>query len=248
MSALAALRQVQLAFSKEVLYLDGGWGTLVAGLTEKGKSLGVHLETDAGVEHVEPGFVRLAGGRKISAAGIVLAAGWDAVDSLTNRRLFSPVTARMSLLDLGLRRLPDKAAHYGLGVDSPFYLSVHSLWASLAPSGGALVHIGKYLNSGDSATRNELEQFADFLIPGWREEVEVIRFLPKMVANGGVMTLAGRPDVDALKLDGIAICGDWVGPEGMLADASVSSSLRAAALVEERKEEGHIILQTANTR
>lgn len=92
------------------------------------------------------------------------------------------------------------------------------------------MHIGKYLSPGERGRQIELEAFADLLIPGWRQEVEVIRFLPDPVANGGVIVPSG-PDVDVLRLEGVAICGDWVGPEGMLADASVSSALRAAASV-----------------
>jgi phytoene dehydrogenase-like protein len=244
-SARAALQQMQLAFSKPVWYLDGGWGTLVEELIKKARSLKVHMETNSGVENVYPGLVCLVSGRTISASGTILATGWEGVDRLTSRRLLSPVKSRMALLDLGLRRLPEKASHWGLGVDSPFYLSVHSVWASLAPPGAALVHVGKYLRSDGTATRNELEEFTDLLIPGWRKEAEVTRFLPNMVANGGVITLAGRPDVSALKLDGIAICGDWVGPEGMLADASVSSALQAAAWLEKSQDAGCAVLQAA---
>jgi phytoene dehydrogenase-like protein len=244
-SARAALQQMQLAFSKGVWYLDGGWGTLVEGLIKKARSLNVHMETNAEVEHVYPGLVRLVNGQKFSASGTILATGWEGVDRLTSRRLLSPVKSRMALLDLGLRRLPDNAAHYGLGVDSPFYVSVHSVWASLAPPGAALVHVGKFLGSDGVATRNELEEFTDLLLPGWRKEAEVTRFLPNMVANGGVITLAGRPDVSALKLDGIAICGDWVGPEGMLADASVSSALQAAAWLEKSEDAGCAVSQAA---
>ena len=244
-SARAALQQMQLAFSKGVLYLDGGWGTLVEGLIKKARSLNVHMETNAYVEHVYPGLVHLVNGQTISASGAILATGWEGVDRLTSRQLLSPVKFRMALLDLGLRRLPDNAAHYGLGVDSPFYLSVHSVWASLAPQGAALVHVGKFLRSDGTATRNELEEFTDLLIPGWRKEAEVTRFLPNMVANGGVITLAGRPDVSALKLDGIAICGDWVGPEGMLADASVSSALQAAAWLDKSEDVGCAVSQAA---
>ena len=36
-------------------------------------------------------------------------------------------------------------------------------------------------------------------------------------------------------MENVAVAGDWVGPEGMLADAAVSSALRAAAMVQRRK-------------
>lgn len=82
-----------------VLYLDGGWETLVKGLAETRRSLGVRFETDAAVEYVEHGSVRLANGRTISAEGVILAAGWERVKLLTNLQLLRPVRARMALLD-----------------------------------------------------------------------------------------------------------------------------------------------------
>jgi phytoene dehydrogenase-like protein len=240
-AADAAIRQMQLAFSKGVLYLNGGWGTLVSGLMEKAASLGIQLETDASVKQIEGCTVKLADGRCVSGAGIVIAVSRDAIGQLTTSGLPASTSARMALLDLGLRRIPDSSVQFALGADSPFYFSVHSRWASLAPSGAALVHVGKYLNSQDCATRGELEQFADSVIPGWRTESEFARFLPNMVANGGIPTLAGQPDVDALKMKQVAICGDWVGPEAMLADASVGSALRAAEWIQSgQKLEGPI--------
>jgi phytoene dehydrogenase-like protein len=231
-AADAAIRQMQLAFSKGALYLDGGWGTLVSGLMEKAASLGVQFETTAPVKQIEGCSVKLADGRCVSGAGIIIAVSRDAIDQLTTSRLPASMSARLAVLDLGLRRIPDTSVAFALGVDLPFYFSVHSIWASLAPPGAALVHIAKYLNPQDSATRDELEQFADSVIPGWRAESQIARFLPNMVGNGGIPTLAGRPDVDALKMERVAICGDWVGPEAMLVDASVGSALRAAEWIQ----------------
>jgi phytoene dehydrogenase-like protein len=34
--------------------------------------------------------------------------------------------------------------------------------------------------------------------------------------------------------DGLYVVGDWVGPDGMLADASLASAKRAAALIAQR--------------
>jgi hypothetical protein len=46
-------------------------------------------------------------------------------------------------------------------------------------------------------------------------------------ADGG---LAGRPGPVLAELPRVFIAGDWVGEEGQLADASVASARRAAAL------------------
>jgi hypothetical protein len=52
---------------------------------------------------------------------------------------------RLVCLDVALSSLPDKDALFALGVDRPLYFSVHSAYAKLAPKGGALIHIAKYL-------------------------------------------------------------------------------------------------------
>jgi hypothetical protein len=97
--------------------------------------------------------------------------------------------------------------------------------------------MAKYLaaDSDPAADRAELEQFADLLAPGWRDHVAVSRFLPAMTVSHALPTQEGRPDVDALSKDGIAIAGDWVGPDNMLTDATVSSALRAASMVQKSK-------------
>jgi hypothetical protein len=57
------------------------------------------------------------------------------------------------------------------------------------------------------------------------------RFLPRMTVSHAMATPEGRPDVDALNRPGVALAGDWIGPENMLADAAVSSALRAASMI-----------------
>jgi hypothetical protein len=137
---------------------------------------------------------------------------------------------RVACLDLGLRTLPEGAARVALGLDQPLYLSVHSIVARLAPAGAALAHVCKYLGgkTDAAADRRELEEFADFCIPGWREQAEVIRFLPHMTVTHAVFSPQGRPAGDELGIPGVALAGDWVGAEAMLADAAVASALDAA--------------------
>jgi hypothetical protein len=54
--------------------------------------------------------------------------------------------------------------------------------------------------------------------------VTVAHALPLAVAGG----LAGRPGVTAAAIPNVLLAGDWVGPEGMLSDASTASALSAA--------------------
>jgi hypothetical protein len=188
------------------------------------------------VRRVEPGAVELRSGERVAADGIVLAIPPREVEQVTGQQLPVCIPARAACLDLGLRRLPPKPASFALGLDAPTYFSVHSLYArGLAPEGGALVQIAKYLDRDSSATRTELERLADVAMPGWRGEVVVSRFLPEMTVVHAIPQVdCGRPDVDALRMPRVMIAGDRVGPDAMLADAAVSSGLRAARKLAER--------------
>jgi hypothetical protein len=71
--------------------------------------------------------------------------------------------------------------------------------------------------------------------PGWRDVVVTRRYLPAMTVTHAVVTAAGgglpgRPGPALSSLRGCWVAGDWVGPEGMLADASLASARRAAQL------------------
>lgn len=230
LDAQAALRQIQLAFKASVLYLDGGWETVVHGLLEKAKSSGVAVYTDCGIVRAEPGTVILRNGERVSADGIVLAIAPRGVEEVTGRAPAQTTPARAACLDLGLRRMPKGAGTFALGLDEATYLSVHSKYAAgLAPAGGELVQIAMYLGHGAKCTREELEQRADLILPGWRAEAVFSRFLPEMTVVHAIPVAGrGRPDVDSLGISGVMIAGDWVGPEAMLADCAVASGLRAA--------------------
>ena len=53
MSAGAALRQVQLAFAKGVLYLDGSWQTLVESLLDAALQASVAIATGTKIERIK---------------------------------------------------------------------------------------------------------------------------------------------------------------------------------------------------
>jgi hypothetical protein len=160
---------------------------------------------------------------------IVAAGGPDAVAKLLGDR--SPPApgpaAELSVLDLGLRRLPKRGRRFALGIDEPTYLSRHS------PPGhrdGSLLSLASYSRQ----PRAELESMADAVQPGWRKQATLQRFLPRMVAVSAIPSaagggLAGRPAVD--RGEGLYLAGDWLGPEGWLVDAAISSGAAAAAAV-----------------
>lgn len=166
-----------MAISGGVIYLDGGWQTLVNGL----------------VAEAQDAKVRIVKGKRVV-----------------------PVA---------------------FGIDSPLYLSVHSASAILAPKSGALIHLLKYVSpsieSNPIKDESDLEYLLDVVQPGWRTLVVRRRFLPNMIVSNALVTAEqggtpGRPDTRVPNTDNLYIVGDWVGPEGLLADASFSSAKRAA--------------------
>lgn len=228
LSAAASLQQIALALKDNVMYLDGGWQTLVDGLEARARTLGVEIRCEQQIRHVN----------EIDAHGIVLAVGPASVEKLTGITLPKRKPLRMATLDLGLDRLPENAARVAFGLGSPLYYSVHSESARLAPEGGAMVHVAKYLDNAEqdaAQVREELEDFMTLLMPEWRRYAKVARFLPNLTVAPMVPAPEGRPDVDVVGRENVTVAGDWVGPEGMLADAAVASALRAARVIQQRE-------------
>jgi phytoene dehydrogenase-like protein len=146
------------------------------------------------------------------------------------------VPVRTACLDVALAHLPIERTTFALGVDRPLYYSVHSRVARVAPPGAAFVSTMKYLPPGAPADGAgdlaELEAWLDRLQPGWRALEVDRRWLPGMVATNALVRaadggLAGRPGPRVPDAPGVFVVGDWVGPEGMLLDASLASAARA---------------------
>jgi phytoene dehydrogenase-like protein len=246
-SAGAAISQLQHAFAN-VLYLDGGWASLVRDLRAQAVTAGVAIRERAGVRGLLTGHGRVAAqladgsieaGAAVLAVPPATAAALSGSAELTRAALrLRP--SRMATLDVALRALPDRGRPFLMSLDRPLYASVHSLAATLAPEGGAVVHVARYLGPSramePSLVRAELEGFLDLLQPGWRNEVAHVRFLPDLVVSHHVVTAAtggmsGRPPVAVPDAPGVFLAGDWVGDSGQLVHASLASARRAAELV-----------------
>ena len=81
----------------------------------------------------------------------------------------------------------------------------------------------------------------DLVQPGWREAIVNSRFLPDMivmnaVATAGLEGTKGRPSPEVHDVPGLFIAGDWVGSEGLLADASLASAKQAAQLIASKQK------------
>jgi phytoene dehydrogenase-like protein len=235
-----------------LLYLDGGWQTLVDGLQRKALEAGVEIKTQARVRAVEVAgeqySVRLADGSNHVASAVLLATDprtasalvQDGTHEALHRWATQAVPAHTACLDIALRRLP-KAEHlFAIGIDRPLYYSVHSAATRLAPEGSALVHMMRYLQPDESpepeTTRQEMEALMDLLQPGWRAEVVEQFFLPHMIASNAIVQaqfggLLGRPGPAVPCLPHLYVAGDWVGPQGTLADACFASASSATQLI-----------------
>ena len=259
MSAGAAIEQLKKAQDKSVLYLDGGWQTLVDALRDAALRSGVKLETGTRVDAVTRdatgaiGGVRLADGTEVKASTIVVASSplilaallEDFEQTSLARWAAHTIPVRAACLDLALSHLPKPKATFALGIDRPHYLSVHSAAARLAPEGSATIHAAKYLSPdhhgldqdvSSESVEQELEGLLDLVQPGWRDVVVYRRFLPDMIVMNALPLASlggtrGRPGPQVADVPGLFVVGDWVGEEGLLVDASLASARRAAELI-----------------
>jgi hypothetical protein len=219
-----------------VRYLHGGFGQLVDRLRAVASSRGVvvvdHVAASA-VHEVDHGdHVVVAGGEELRARAVVIAAGSPAaagalLGAAPGGAVGPPAVA--ACLELALRRAPVR--RFVLGLDEPLYLSVHGPPARLSTDGSAVVHVARYGCRSADDDRDALESLARRAGVG-ADDVVHRRFLRRMVvipavpspASGG---LAGRHPVGVPDRPGISVCGDWVGPVGLLADAALCSGVTA---------------------
>ncbi len=231
-SADAVARQLQLAVTRGVRYLDGGFGSVVAALAGAATGAGAELLGGWRVDEVVPttaGFEVHSAAGTVRARTVVLAVG----DPAAAARICPPAApgvaargaaATAACLDVGMVGRP--RVRFVVGLDRPLYLSVHSPPTDLAPDGSASVQVMRY--GARSAEEDRAELWALAASVGVREDsVVTSRFLRQMVVTPALplpgLGLAGRPTVQVAALPGCFLAGDFVGPLGMLADASLSS-------------------------
>ena len=242
LDAYAGVTQVVQALTHGVVYLDGGWQQLVNGMDAVVRARGVRVHTRAKVDAIEArneGFVVRTEDGDFDADAVVHAAGGpadlDAALHGANETVRGwvqrerPVIA--STLDLALRALPVPVRRITFGLDEPVYFSVHTPYARLVPDGpGEVAHLLWY-GDVDDDPRPRLEALLDRAQPGWRDEVVEARYGRRLVvAHGRPLPgsgFAGRPPIAVPDVPGLFVAGDWVGSEGLLADA-VFASGRAA--------------------
>lgn len=245
-SAGVAIRQLQAGMAG-VLYLDGGWQSLVDELMQIATGAGVVIHSHTKVASIEVENGRATGivlkdGERVAADVVIAATTLQQADQLIpaefaeniHHRAASTVPARVACLDIALGDVPRPRAAFALGLEEPLYLSNHSLSARLADR-ASVFHVAWYLGEDEEGTevRSRIENAMDLVQPGWRNVTAALRFLPNMVGASAVDDavsggFVGRPGVTVDDVQGLFVCGDWVGDEGCLVDASAASAEKAA--------------------
>jgi phytoene dehydrogenase-like protein len=240
-SADAAVGQLQMAAAGGVLYLHGGWTQLIDALA---RPLDIRTGVDVtGVDRAGDRVEVQTREGTLVAQRVVLAAGGPAAV----RRLLpldpgwgelgSPLTA--ACLDLGVRRVPEPG--YVLSLEDPLYANVQSPPARQAPDGQAVVAAIRYGARTAAEDRPQLDRIV--LEAGVRpDDVVTSRFLAHITVTGTVPRaetggLGGRPDVGDTGVPGVSMAGDWVGPVGLLADASLASGQAAGRVAGQDRPE-----------
>ncbi|NOV02821.1 FAD-dependent oxidoreductase [Paenibacillus sp. LMG 31457] len=236
---------------KGVLYLHGGWQTIVDQLKDKAIQAGVQIVNGKDVKEIllENGKVqkvRLADGEEVRASNVISTASpsetYKLVSDAADRTLLKQWKdqARPSMaacLDLGLRKLPERGRDFVMGLDQPIFFSHHTVNARLSDNGIRVVHLVKYNGPGESDPKADERLMIDVmntLHPGWEQEVVARQFMPNITVVHDTLHI-GRtirftgPAVEGVP--GLYVAGDWVTHGEMLADASAASAKRAAAAI-----------------
>lgn len=260
------LQQVQRALKSGVLYIDGGWQTIIDQLRDHAIRLGVTIKQNsnaAEIIHLNGAVtgLRLTGSETSETLNVhqVIAA----IPPTDLRRLIRdadqtviarwvnearPITA--ACLDLCLKKLPVANRHFALGIDQPVFFSNHSRVAKLTENGTIVVHLIKYNDfSGNDSKSDEkrLEQTMDILHPNWRQEVVARQYLPAITVahdHAHIGRTVPQPGPAVPEIRGLYVAGDWAGHNELLADAAAASAKRAAgALLQQltRKDVYHVV-------
>jgi phytoene dehydrogenase-like protein len=254
-SAEVFIKKAQISLKNPVLYIDGGWHVLVDGLRAAAERAGARIVSGARVEAVEQedgriGGVRLRDGERVPASAVIIATSPRDAVKLVDEGTYQPlremvealIPARVACLDVALSRLPDSRYPVVQDLEGPRFLSTQSVYAQIAPQGGALVHAFKQLDPlhlGDPREdERDLEQLLDTVQPGWRDVLVKRVYLPHIEAIGMLPTAqsggyAGRPGPRVPGLSNLYLVGDWIG-EGFLSDPCFSSARQVARMVLEQ--------------
>ncbi|WP_066069153.1 phytoene desaturase family protein [Neobacillus soli] len=238
-----------------VLYLDGGWQTIIDQLHNKAILSSVQVQSHTVVKQIDSARqdefkLVLSNNEEILAKYVICTTGPHELNEMLVEKyqdsFFAQITAiRGSTLDVALTELPNPKRLFAMAVNDPLYYSVHSTYARLSDdTKSAILHVFKYHHPDDThdgtSVKNELEQFLEKLQPGWQQYVITKRFIPNISVNQRLPQIGDEQKLQRSKTEipGLYIAGDWASSDSILADGAVSSGKQAAEeliLIEKRK-------------
>lgn len=239
-----------------VVYVDGGWQTIIEALKEIAIKAGVTILTHQSASSVlknDSFTLSLSNGETINAHSVLSTASpeqtFRLIEGAENTSLSAwrerakPVFA--ACLDVSLHALPNPNQQFAIGVDQHILFSNHSRAARLSEDGSVVCQLIKYLGTEQVNNaiecKQELEHVLEMLQPGWRKELKAYQFLPHIAVmqDSCAMNhhLSYGPSVP--EIPGFYIAGDGAGHGEMLVDAAFASAKRAAsAIVQEALNRG----------
>ncbi len=250
--ARTVLRQLQRTLKTGVIYVDGGWETIVSDLRKKAENLGVKIKSHYKVERVVDRHplktIRCANNETFETENVILAVPPnEACRLIESSSLLSwkeqavPITA--TALDFCLTHLPNPDHQFVLGLDQPIFFTNESRAAKVCKEGNVVVHLIKYHDPSCSdydphVNKEQLEKTMDLLQPGWRNALITQQFLPKItvVHDFSRIDRQGPIGPEVPSTQGLYIAGDWACHEELLADGAVASGKRAAIKILEKSK------------
>jgi phytoene dehydrogenase-like protein len=237
------LNQLQNAL-KGVLYLDRGWGELIEELRQKALNLGVRFVTNTKVTSIDTygGIVRQVlceDGTRIDTSHVVLATSpsiaYELVPFAEKTALHSwkeqAIEITAACLDVALQRLPKPKQQFAYGIDQTVLLTNQSRAAYLSDDGAQVISLIKYQGKETDPDKDlrELEGVLDLTQPGWREELIIKQYLPKMTVCHDFMHMNRHenPGPAVPEIHGLYVAGEWASHGEVLVDAATASAKRA---------------------
>ena len=239
-----------------VLYLDGGWQTIIDQLHNKAVVSGVQVQTHtavnqiAPVEHDQVKLV-LSNGEEILGKYVICTTGPNELNKMLGEKINLPqssfftetITVKGATLDVALSQLPKPKRLFAMSISDPLYYSVHSNYARLSEDGkSAVLHVFKYHHPDDhldgEKVQNELEQFLEKMQPGWHKYMITSRYIPQIIVNQRLPQIGDEHKLLRSKTDipGLYIAGDWASPHSILAEGAVSSGIQAAEEITQKEK------------
>lgn len=247
--AQPVLRQFQHSLNGGVIYVDGGWGTIIEQLKSRAIANGVEILENHPLTQIETNSdfqtIQLLNDVRLQSSNCILAVSPDEVlklmkDSeqcLIHNWKEQMMRVTCSCLDIGLNKLPNQNVEFVVGIDQPIYLSHQSRSAKVCDKDKAVINIISYHQVGieidPQQEKQKMEKLMDSLQPGWRDEVVVQQFLPNMTVTYDFPQVNQNQIQESYskELPGIYFAGDWTYHEELLSDAAVASARRAALAI-----------------